>query len=80
MEAILATVSGFDGTFVIGIFSTKEKAYEASVKYLLKNSGSLKSEIEKPVREEDFEHGWVYDITNTYDSLFITKYTVDGEL
>ena len=79
MEVVLARISGWDGTFVIGVFSTKEKAYEASVGYLLKNSGELNSEIEKPVREEDFEHGWIYDITNTHDSLLLTKCTIDGE-
>lgn len=76
----LARISSWDGSSIVGVFSTKEKALAASVSYLLKKSDSMyEDEIETPINKEVTETSWVFDITNSYDILVITTMIVDED-
>ena len=77
----LARISGWDGSSIVGVFSTKEKALAASVSYLLKKSDSIhEDEIETPINKEVTKTSWVFDITNSYDILVITTTVIDEDI
>ena len=77
----LAKISSWEGSSVVGVFSTKEKALSASVAYLLKHSSSMhEAEIETPINKEVTETDWIFDITNSYDILIITTILIDENI
>lgn len=77
-KVILATIRGWDGVGVIGIFSNKEKALSSSVKILLEESINYeKHNIHTPINEDIMKDGSsVFDITNSQEHLHLTVYTV----
>lgn len=78
MNVFLATVNGWDGKSIIGVFSSKDKALTESITYLLKTSISLnKDEIHTPINEEIGEYGSAWDITNSDDVLAIRIIGID---
>jgi hypothetical protein len=82
MNVILATVSGWDSTSIIGVFSTKGNALSESIAYLLKASISMnEDEIYTPIDEEIGEDGSsVWDITNSDDVLVLRVMEVDKSM
>ncbi len=78
MNVFLATINGWDGKSIVGIYSTKEIALSKSIAYLLSKSLSIQQdEILTPINEEIHEDCYVYDITNSDDILVIREMEID---
>ena len=77
-KVILATIRGWDGVGVIGIFSNKEKALSSSVKILLEESINYeKHNIHTPINESiKDDNSSIFEITNSQEHLHLTVYTV----
>ena len=77
-KVILATIRGWDGVGVIGIFSNKEKALSASVKVLLEDSINYEEHnINTPINESiKDDNSSIFEITNSQEHLHLTVYTV----
>jgi hypothetical protein len=74
LEVWLARVCGWDGQSIVGIFKTEDSALRASIEYLLKESVELSSkEIKTPINKRTEEWGVVWDISNSSDTLYLTK-------
>lgn len=78
----LATINGFDGKSIVGVFSKKEIALRKSTEYLLKNSIStdlvdVMQPYNERVIEESEGESFSYDISNSEEVLLIRKIKVD---
>lgn len=75
MEVFLADISGWDGTSVVGVYSSKDAAMRGCVEYLLLESVAREEMMpaELKVERDDF---WSYAITNSGDYVRISKLKV----
>lgn len=77
-DLFLATLSSWEGTSIIGVFSKRDIALSSSIGYLLNESKSTsEKDILTPINEEGDEDHSYWDITNSDDVLKITKIKVD---
>jgi hypothetical protein len=77
-DLFLATISSWEGTIIIGVFSNRDTALSNSISYLLNKSRSTREgDILTPINEEGDENYSCWDITNSDDVLNINKIKVD---
>lgn len=74
MYVYLATISGWDGKSIVGVFKTEDGALRASITYLLSESIDVNpEEVQTPINQKIEEWGTTWDITNSNDALVIIR-------
>lgn len=77
MEVFVASVVGWDGRVIVGVYSNKDAAMRGCVEYLLIESMEGKEMMPGKLTWET-GNSWSYEITNSDDLLNISEFKVRG--